>query len=134
MLFKNISIINPSLEIQNNMFVGVKGDKIDYIGAERPQENYGDEYDGTGKVLSSGFVNLHTHSPMTLLRGYAENLPLDRWLNEKVFPFEDRLNCDRAYFGTMLSIAEMLSSGTTSFTDMYFFGDGVMKAVIDSKA
>ena len=52
MLFKNISIINPNLEIQNNMFVGVKGDKIDYIGAERPQENYGEEYDGKGKVLS----------------------------------------------------------------------------------
>ena len=134
MLFKNISIINPNLEIQSNMYVGVKGDRIDYIGTEKPQENYVQEYDGTGKVLSSGFVNLHTHSPMTLLRGYAENLPLDRWLNEKVFPFEDRLNCDRAYFGTMLSIAEMLSSGTTSFTDMYFFGDGVMKAVIDSKA
>ena len=134
MLFKNISIINENLEIQNNMYVGILDDKIDYIGAEMPQKNYGEEYDGKGKVLSSGFVNLHTHSPMTLLRGYAENLPLDRWLNEKVFPFEDRLNCDRAYYGTMLSIAEMLSSGTTSFTDMYFFGDGVMKAVIDSKA
>ncbi len=134
MLFKNISIIDENLDIQNNMFVGVKGDKIEYIGAEKPQEDYGEEYDGNGKILSSGFVNLHTHSPMTLLRGYAENLPLDRWLNEKVFPFEDRLNCDRAYYGTMLSIAEMLSSGTTSFTDMYFFGDGVMRAVIDSKA
>lgn len=134
MLFKNISIIDENLDIQNNMFVGVKGDKIEYIGVEKPQEDYGEEYDGNGKILSSGFVNLHTHSPMTLLRGYAENLPLDRWLNEKVFPFEDRLNCDRAYYGTMLSIAEMLSSGTTSFTDMYFFGDGVMRAVIDSKA
>ncbi len=134
MLFKNISIIDENFEIKNNMFVGVKGDKIEYMGTEKPQESYGDEYDGEGKILSSGFVNLHTHSPMTLLRGYAENLPLERWLNEKVFPFEDRLNCDRAYYGTMLSIAEMLSSGTTSFSDMYFFGDGVMRAVIDSKA
>ncbi len=134
MLFKNISIIDENFEIKSEMFVGVKDDIIEYIGAEKPQENYGEEYDGKGKILSSGFVNLHTHSPMTLLRGYAENLPLDRWLNEKVFPFEDRLNCDRAYYGTMLSIAEMLSSGTTSFSDMYFFGDGVMKAVIDSKA
>lgn len=134
MLFKNISIIDEDLNIQSNMFVGVKDGKIDCICSEKPQENYGEEYEGKGKILSSGFVNLHTHSPMTLLRGYAENLPLDRWLNEKVFPFEDRLNCDRAYYGTMLSIAEMLSSGTTSFNDMYFFGDGVMKAVIDSKA
>ena len=134
MLFKNISLINENLEIQNNMFVGIEGDKINYIGTEKPQKNYGEEYDGNKKLLSAGFVNLHTHSPMTLLRGYAENLPLDRWLNDRVFPFEDRLNCDRAYYGTMLSIAEMLACGTTSFTDMYFFGDGVMKAVIESGA
>ena len=134
MLFKNISLINENLGIQNNMFVGIEGDKIDYIGIEKPQKNYGEEYDGNKKLLSAGFVNLHTHSPMTLLRGYAENLPLDRWLNERVFPFEDRLNCDRAYYGTMLSIAEMLACGTTSFTDMYFFGDGVIKAVIESGA
>lgn len=134
MLFKNISIINENLELQNNMYVGVEGDKIDYIGTQKPQKDYGDEYDGNKKLLSAGFVNLHTHSPMTLLRGYAENLPLQSWLNDRVFPFEDRLNCDRAYCGTMLSIAEMLSCGTTSFTDMYFFGDGVMKAVIESGA
>lgn len=134
MLFKNISIINENLEIQNNMYVGIENDKIDYIGTEKPQKNYGEEYDGNKKLLSAGFVNLHTHSPMTLLRGYAENLPLQSWLNDRVFPFEDRLNCDRAYYGTMLSIAEMLACGTTSFTDMYFFGDGVMKAVCDSGA
>lgn len=134
MLFKNISIIDESFNIKKNMFVGTKGDKIDYVGDTAPRESYGGEYDGTNRLLSYGFVNLHTHSPMSLLRGYAENLPLDRWLNERVFPFEDRLNCDRAYIGTQLSIAEMLSSGTTSFTDMYFFGDGVMRAVIDSGA
>lgn len=134
MLFKNISIISENLEIQNNMYVGIENDKIDYIGTEKPQKNYGEEYDGNKKLLSAGFVNLHTHSPMTLLRGYAENLPLQSWLNDRVFPFEDRLNCDRAYYGTMLSIAEMLACGTTSFTDMYFFGDGVMKAVCDSGA
>lgn len=134
MLFKDISIIDEELNVKNNMYVGVSDGKIEYVGEEKPQKNYGEEYDGRKKLLSPGFVNLHTHSPMTLLRGYAENLPLDRWLNDRVFPFEDKLNCERAYYGTMLSIAEMLSSGTTSFTDMYFFGDGVMKAVIESGA
>ena len=88
------------------------------MGKEKPKEDFGEIIDGNRKVLLPGFVNAHTHSPMTLLRGYAENLPLDRWLNEKVFPFEDRLNSERAYFGTMLSVAEMLASGTTSFSDM----------------
>lgn len=134
MLFEKITIVNENFEIEENMYVGTMGDKISYIGKEAPKEDFGEKYNGNKKVLLPGFVNAHTHSPMTLLRGYAENLPLDRWLNEKVFPFEDRLNPDRAYFGTMLSIAEMLSSGTTSFSDMYFFQDGVMRAVKDSHA
>lgn len=134
MLFKDISIVDPNFEIQKNMYVGTLGEKIAYVGRTCPKEDFGEIYDGKNKVLLPGLVNAHTHSPMTLLRGYAENLPLDRWLNEKVFPFEDRLNDDRAYFGTMLSVAEMLSSGTTSFSDMYFFQDGVLRAVKDSRA
>ena len=55
----------------------------------------------------SGFYNVHSHAPMTLLRGYAENLPLQRWLGEKVFPFEDKIDDEAAYYGTQLSIAEI---------------------------
>ncbi len=134
MLFCNIGLIDENFDYKQNMFVGTLGDRIDYIGAEKPERNYGEEYNGSRKVLIPGLVNAHTHSPMTLLRGYAENLPLDRWLNERVFPFEDKLNCDRAYYGTMLSIAEQLKSGTTSSSDMYFFQDGVLRAVKDAKA
>ena len=134
MLFCNIGLVDENFDYKENMYVGVQGDKIEYIGKAKPAKDYGEEYDGSRKVLMPGLVNAHTHSPMTLLRGYAENLPLDRWLNERVFPFEDRLNCDRAYYGTMLSIAEQLKSGTTSSSDMYFFQDGVLKAVKDAKA
>lgn len=134
MLFCNIGLVDENFDYKENMYVGVQGDRIEYIGKEKTAKDYGEEYDGSRKVLMPGLVNAHTHSPMTLLRGYAENLPLDRWLNERVFPFEDRLNCDRAYYGTMLSIAEQLKSGTTSSSDMYFFQDGVLKAVKDAKA
>lgn len=134
MLFENIAILDENFDIQKNMYVGTCGEKIVYVGKEQPKDSFGEAYDGRNKVLLPGLVNAHTHSPMTLLRGYAENLPLSRWLNEKVFPFEDRLNPDRAYFGTMLSIAEMLSSGTTSFSDMYFFQDGVLRAAKDAHA
>ena len=134
MLFCNIGLVDENFDYKENMYVGVQGDRIEYIGKEKPAKDYGEEYDGSRKMLMPGLVNAHTHSPMTLLRGYAENLPLDRWLNERVFPFEDRLNCDRAYYGTMLSIAEQLKSGTTSSSDMYFFQDGVLKAVKDAKA
>ncbi|HAQ63567.1 MAG TPA: amidohydrolase [Ruminococcaceae bacterium] len=134
MLFCNIGLVDEIFDYKENMYVGIQGDRIEYIGKEKPAKDYGEEYDGSRKVLMPGLVNAHTHSPMTLLRGYAENLPLDRWLNERVFPFEDRLNCDRAYYGTMLSIAEQLKSGTTSSSDMYFFQDGVLQAVKDAKA
>ena len=134
MLFCNIGLIDESFDYRKDMFLGTCGDTIKYIGQTKPEGDYGEEYDGKGKVLMPGFVNAHTHSPMTLLRGYAENLPLDRWLNERVFPFEEKLNCDRAYYGTLLSIAEQLSSGTVSSSDMYFFQDGVLKAVKDAKA
>ena len=66
------------------------------------------------------------------MRGYAENLPLQRWLNEKVFPFEDKLDDEAAYHGTQLAIAEMLACGTVSFTDMYFFLDGMTRAILES--
>lgn len=132
MLFEKIGIIDENFDYQSDMYVATNGDKIAYVGKTRPDGNFDEVYDGKNKVLMPGFVNAHTHSPMTLLRGYAENLPLDRWLNEKVFPFEDRLNADRAYYGTMLSAAEMLACGTTSFSDMYFFQDGVIKATRES--
>ncbi len=134
MLFKKIGLIDENFEYIPDMYIGTRNDKIAYIGRKMPSEDFGQEYDGQSKVLLPGFVNAHTHSPMALLRGYAEELPLDKWLNEKVFPFEDKLDCDRAYYGTSLSIAEMLSGGTTSFSDMYFFTDGVMRAVKDAKA
>lgn len=132
MLFKNIAILTEDFVYQTNRFVETQGDKITYVGAVCPKNHTGEIYDGTGKILLPGFVNAHSHSPMTLLRGYAENLPLQRWLTEKVFPFEDCIRGEDAYFSTTLAIAEMLRCGTVSFSDMYFFSEHVAKAVIDS--
>lgn len=132
MLFSNISYIDEQFSLVKNQYIATKDEKIVYIGAEKPEGDFGDVYDGTGKVLMSAFANSHAHSPMTLLRGWAENLPLQRWLEERVFPFEDQIHDEDAYWGTLLSIAEMLKSGTATFTDMYFFSDSVAKAVGDS--
>ena len=75
MLFKNIAVLNENLDLQENMYVGIKGERIDYIGKEAPQGYDGDEiYDGKNKLLMSGFYNTHTHSPMTLMRGYGGGL------------------------------------------------------------
>jgi len=85
--------------------------------------------DMTGKVLMPGFVNTHGHAAMTLLRSYGDDLPLQEWLEEKIWPFEGKLTDEDIYWGTKLAIVEMLESGTTCFTDMYFSMDRVAQAV-----
>lgn len=132
MLFSDITILTPDFTLREHQYVAVKNHTICYVGEEKPSEDYGAVFHGTDKLLLPGLVNTHSHSPMTLLRGYAENLPLDRWLNEKVFPFEDRIQGEDAYYAVLLSIAEMLRTGTTSFSDMYFFSENVIKAVGES--
>ena len=132
MLFSNCSILRPNGEILENAYLQVTDDKITYIGTKKPTRHIGIVYDYTNKLLLPGFINTHCHVPMTLLRSVGADLPLDRWLNEKIFPLEDKLNKDWAFSGTLLGIAEMLRSGVTSFSDMYFFGESRANAVLES--
>lgn len=118
---------------KSNVNIIIEDKKISKICAEIPGgERYDETVDGQGKLLISGFYNSHGHSAMTALRGYADDLPLKRWLFEKIFPAEDKLTDKVIYHATMLAIAEMLESGTVSFSDMYFFMDETARAVIES--
>lgn len=132
MLFKNITILDDNYNAAENMYVGIKGDTIDYIGKEEPKEDYGESYDGKGKLLMSGFYNVHAHTPMTLMRGYGENMSLQDWLTKLIFPFEDKLNGDAVYAGMLLGIAESLRFGIVSTTDMYYFGDDMARAILET--
>lgn len=124
MLFANIDLLDENLDYQKNRYVGVQGCTITYVGSEEPADAaaYGERYDGRGKLLMSAFYNTHAHTPMTLLRGYAENLPLQKWLNDAIWPFEAKMDGGKKhhYWGCMLSQAEMLRYGVVSYTDMYF--------------
>lgn len=132
MLFSDITVLNENFEACAHKYVGIAGDKITYIGEVTPQTDFGEVYDGKNRLLMPAFCNAHSHAAMTLLRGYAENLPLQRWLTERVFPFEDKIKDEDAYYSTALAIAEMLRTGTVSFTDMYFFSENVIRAVGES--
>lgn len=132
MLFENITMIDEDLKVRPCMYVGVKDDKIDYISDEAPAEDYGRRYDGKGKCLMSGFFNGHAHSPMTMLRGYGENMDLQEWLFDYIFPYEDHLNSERVYAATMLAAAESLRYGIISSNDMYYFCDDMARAYLDS--
>lgn len=83
MLFKKVGILNKDFELEENMYVAVKGDTIEYIGKERPEGDFGEVIDGKGKLLMPGFYNAHAHSPMALMRGYGENLKLQDWLEKE---------------------------------------------------
>ncbi len=100
-----------------------------YIGGACPEGKYDAVKDCRGGLLIPAFYNTHCHAAMTLFRGYADELPLDRWLNERIFPAEDRLTCDAAYVASQLACAELLRSGTVSFSDMYMFEDATAQAV-----
>jgi len=85
-----------------------------------------------GMVVMPGMVNAHTHCAMTLLRGYADDMPLMPWLQERIWPFETKLEEDDVYWGTMLGIAEMIRGGVTCFNDMYHFFGAAARAAVDT--
>jgi 5-methylthioadenosine/S-adenosylhomocysteine deaminase len=92
----------------------------------RPQETI----NLPGQVILPGLVNAHTHAAMTLLRGYADDMPLMDWLNKRIWPAEHRhLSSDFVRTGTLLACAEMLRGGITTFNDMYFFPDAAIDAI-----
>ena len=132
MLFKNISILDENFEVKQNMYVGIDAGIIDYIGTEEPDKDYGRVYDGRGKLLMSGFYNSHGHSPMSLMRGYGENMALQDWLNKKIFPFEDKLTSEAVYWATMLTMAESMRFGIVSTSDMYYFIDDMVSATSEA--
>jgi len=88
--------------------------------------------DATGMVAIPGLINAHTHCAMTLLRGYADDMPLMPWLKQRIWPFEMKLREDDVYWGTLLGIAEMIRGGVTCFNDMYHYFEAAARAVVDS--
>lgn len=87
--------------------------------------------DGRGKACIPGLVNAHTHAAMTLFRSYADDMNLQDWLQNRIWPLEDRLKGEDVYWGTKLACLEMLKTGTTTFNDMYFYMEEAARAVMD---
>lgn len=136
-LIENIDIIavDDNVRFIKNGNIYIKNNIIDFISP--PGKNVRDFQpdriiDGKNKLIMPGLVNTHTHCAMTLLRNYADDLALEEWLFKKIFPAEGRLTPEDIYWGSMLGIAEMIKSGTTTFADMYLHMDAVAEAVIDS--
>jgi 5-methylthioadenosine/S-adenosylhomocysteine deaminase len=92
----------------------------------------GEVIDGSGLVAMPGFINGHTHAAMTMLRGAAEDVTVDEWFNDRIWPMEVNLTERDVYIGTLLAAAEMIESGVTTFVDHYFYMDAAARAVAES--
>lgn len=122
-LFTNAEIItmDKSCPILHGGFVGVKNGKIVYVSEEKPEGSAKRTIDCAKKVLMPGLINTHAHTAMCVMRGYADDYPLQQWLYDHVFPVEARLDERAVVAGARLGFAEMLRTGTTSVSDMYYF-------------
>jgi 5-methylthioadenosine/S-adenosylhomocysteine deaminase len=124
-LIKNATMVSEEIK---KCSVLIENDRIVEISDKINSNNSDNVINAEGKLLIPGLVNTHTHLSMTLMRGLADDMPLDTWLNEHIWPVEAELNGEYCYAGALLACAEMIKSGTTCFNDMYFFMDHVAKA------
>lgn len=129
-MIRNAEVLLPNHQIKQQDIL-IEDDKIAAIGNLKDCDN-AEMIDGTNQLVVPGFINTHTHAAMTLFRSYADDMALMDWLEKKIWPAEAHLTEEDVYWGTMLAIAEMIQTGTTTFADMYFFMDAVAKAVDES--
>lgn len=125
---------NARREVVSAAEIHIEGGRIRWIGpaAEAPEFAAERVIGGEHLVAMPGLVNTHTHAAMTLLRGYADDMPLERWLSECIWPFERTLTIDDISLGTELAILEMVRGGTTTVADMYFGFETTVQLFIDS--
>ena len=133
-LIKNATIITLTEKgVIENGYLGTKGKKIAFVGNEIPDGYcYDTVIDAKGKTVMPGLSNAHCHTAMTILRSYSEGYSLQRWLNEKIFPIEDKLTENDIYYGTLLGIAESVRFGTTLINDCYYFMDKAADAYLEA--
>ncbi|OPY35941.1 MAG: N-ethylammeline chlorohydrolase [Methanoregula sp. PtaU1.Bin051] len=130
LLITDVGIAGKRQEI----FIDAAG-KIGEIGPDL-KKKYSGEAEfvicGDGALALPGLVNTHTHAAMTLLRGYADDMFLQDWLSQKIWPLEAHLTGDDVYWGTKLACLEMIKTGTVAFNDMYFFMEDAARAVAEA--
>ncbi|MDW7670142.1 MAG: amidohydrolase family protein [Bacillota bacterium] len=132
-LLQNAGIIDETgtFFIRKHLLIhqGKVGELLDEIPNDAAEDQ---TLDCSGLIITPGLVNLHTHSPMTLFRGLAEDVTIEDWFNREIWPYEKNMNASRAYAGAMAAIYEMIDYGVTAFADHYMFPEAIIQAVLDT--
>lgn len=132
-LFENCAIYtNTDVGFLKEGYVLVEGNRIISVGPGAcllPLVDDAEKINAKNRMLVPGLVNAHSHIPMTLIRNYADDMDLNKWLFEHIFPIEDKLTAPDVWAGTRIGLLEMIATGTTAFNDMYYFCDETAKAV-----
>ena len=131
-LFTNVTAVtmDGATPLLKDGFVATNGITIAYVGQTRPEGEFDRVIDCTGKVMMPGFVNTHTHIPMTLLRGYGGGHDLQSWLHDFIFPAEAKLDDRAVAAGTGLGLAEMIANGVTAIADMYMYTGTIAREIV----
>lgn len=123
LILKNATVLGEDLSLKRKE-IFIEGDRIvDFAD--------GNEVDLDGMIVIPGLVNTHTHAAMTLFRGIAEDVDLNEWLFDYIFPREEQLTQEDVYIGSLVGFMEMVKHGITTFVDMYFYEDAIYQAATD---
>ena len=130
---RNREVFRGEVWVENNRIVRVAeaGEKDSAPREKSAGESWDREIDCRGDLLMPGFKDAHTHSAMTFLRSYADDVPLQEWLEKKVFPMEEKLTGEDIYHLTRLAVLEYFTSGITSVFEMYLVPDAAAGACAD---
>ena len=129
-VLKNVHILDSPEKERTDVYI--TGSRISAIGKEPLRFSADEQIYCSHKTVMPGLVNCHTHAYMSLMRNYADDVPFHTWLFDRIMPAEDSLTPEDAYWGNLLSIMEMIRTGTTTFTDMQMFPRIAVKACADS--
>ncbi len=134
LLISNVTalLMDPAHTVLDRAYVQVSEGKIVSVGQTRPQGFDGSQLDGRGQVLLPGFVNAHSHIPMTLMRGYGGGHGLQDWLEGYIFPAEARWDDRAIRAATALGAAEMIASGITCIADMYMQNEAIIQVLVEA--
>lgn len=136
LLIRNVSVLvvpeDGECRVDESQDIQIDNGEITAITPTGSTAGEWHEVDGSGLLAVPGLINSHTHSPMVMMRGAAEDVSIDDWFNKRIWPMEVNLTPERVRVGARLACAEMLLAGVTTFVDHYFHADQIAAAAVES--